>query len=231
MGANGLQQQMLLVPGSASCFSSGPGMADQLADALSATHLSASPPQASMGPACVLSYPGGSSAAPLSPPNSAAAAAIAAGQRFLASPAASAASSAEFRMQQQQVVVSVPADIAQVAAAPGVRGATMAVTPAGSPYQIMAPAPMMVGPDGQAVYYMPAPQVGWETNSMAAWCMYVCVPVCALVCVQACVYIIHNREAQPPTNCSALVISILLQRALSCLSLLLYRACGLRSPE
>jgi hypothetical protein len=97
----------------------------------------------------------------MSPPNSAAAAAIAAGQRFLASPTASAASSAEFRMQQQQQVVAVSAaDFGQVAGSSAMRGGAITMAPAASPYQMMAPAaPVMVGPDGQTVYYMTPPQV------------------------------------------------------------------------
>ncbi|WIA13352.1 hypothetical protein OEZ85_006934 [Tetradesmus obliquus] len=152
MGPNGFQQQMMVMPGSSSSYTS--GMADQLADALSATHLSVSPPHGGMGAACMLSYPA-ASAASVSPPNSAAAAAIAAGQRFLASPAASAASSAEFRMQQQQVV-AVPADMGQMPGYCGARSAAMAA----APYQ-MAPSPMMVSPDGQTMYYMPPPQGMW----------------------------------------------------------------------
>lgn len=152
MGPNGFQQRMMVMPGSSSSYTS--GMADQLADALSATHLSVSPPHGGMGAACMLSYPA-ASAASVSPPNSAAAAAIAAGQRFLASPAASAASSAEFRMQQQQQVVAVRADMGQMPGYCGARSAAMAA----APYQMVS-SPMMVSPDGQTMYYMPPPQVG-----------------------------------------------------------------------
>jgi hypothetical protein len=152
---NGLQHHM---PGTATAYISGPGIADQLADALNATHLSVSPPQVSnvtscMGPACMVTYSSSSGGVPVSPPNSAAAAAIAAGQRFFASPAASPASSAEFHVQQPQVV-AVSTGLGQAA----VNG-VMPVATAGLQYQVMAPGPVMLGPDGQTVYYMTPPQV------------------------------------------------------------------------
>jgi hypothetical protein len=152
---NGLQHHMLGMPGTA--YISGPDMADQLADALNATHLSVSPPQGSnatscMGPACMVTYSSSSGGVSVSPPNSAAAAAIAAGQRLFASPVASPASSAELHAPNQHVV-AVSTGLGQSG------NGVMPVTTTGLQYQVMAPGPVMVGPDGQTVYYMTPPQV------------------------------------------------------------------------
>ncbi|KAF6260610.1 hypothetical protein COO60DRAFT_874280 [Scenedesmus sp. NREL 46B-D3] len=176
MGGSGLKQHMFGVPAAAAAYISGHGMADQLAGALSATHLSMSPPHANsvMGNACMMPYPSSSGTLSISPSNSAEAAAIAAGQRFLASPAASAASSAEFRMPQQQAVVAVSGVGPGQAAVNGMTGAAMTAGAAGAGYQVLSPGSVMMGADGQTVYYMTTSPGMWPGASRVMSLLPVC---------------------------------------------------------
>jgi hypothetical protein len=55
---------------------------------------------------------------------------------------------------QPQHMVAVSAGLGQASG-----NGMMPVATAGMQYQVMAPGPVMLGPDGQTVYYMAAPQV------------------------------------------------------------------------